>query len=272
MPLFLLMCSLGYEHKGIVSRLTAAFPLDKNASNLSTTSCNSIRPFVVTRNKETLLMVSFGSCFAILYLVLSKTNDSSRDGDLEIISDNDLNVLDNRVGNGVVGKLVLSRVCFWGFVCILNFICLCVFFGSRNDKDRDAADGVDANYYVFEDSIQVYCILRTFCLWVMCLTNPTLKKRRWFFALGISLFVYIQLMVIYHKLTAFNPGVFYDRFLNNPYLKYWTFHIVLDIILIIGHRGDEDTTPMTILNCRLFYITCMLAFMQIMAFSAGSSS
>jgi len=72
-------------------------------------------------------------------------------------------------------------------------------------------------------------------------------------------------MIIYHKITGLNFHIFYYRFLSSPFLKYWIFHVLLDAALIVGHQGDQETTSMTILNCRLVYITGTLILMQVMA-------
>lgn len=262
MPIFLLLWSLGYERKGIIMRLVYhnaeffEYPIKINDNNNSTGSEfeQTLHAYLVTRNRESLLLFILCTCFAIIYMVLAKLNTESYDI-LETAVDNtecSLSASSIETHSEIKNFLYASKSCFWLYQCVYYYVFLCVCLGSLHSSKL-----------VTENTIFLYALTKTLCIWICCKTDQYLKRKMFFIFSVLILYIGITYLTTYWYLSAIITHDISSSFQTQMF-SICIFQTLLEVILILGHQGDTETTFMTSLNCRLFYVTLSSVVMQLL--------
>lgn len=250
MPIFFLLWSLGYERKGIIMK---AFYNYHEYQNLTMPKNNStgdefeqnLHAYIVTRNRESLLLFILCTCFALIYMILARFNSDTYDI-LETAIDNTECSFSSSsykgTYNDIKNLLYASRLCFWSYQFIYYYVFLCVLLGYLHSSK-----------YLTEDKIMLYSLIKTLCIHICCNTDPYLKRTKCFIFIILALYICITYSTTY----------WYMWTMRTTHLFFLCiFQTILEIFLIGGHQGDTETTFMTSLNCRLFYVTLSSLVMQ----------
>lgn len=188
----------------------------------------------------------FCAMFAVMYMTATTANDSE---------DNTFNTVCNQSADTAIGEeepalsLLVIRVIFWCFVwfhaCLLQSIA-----PNNGDCYFDAAT-----------------IQRTFAIWCLCRAVP--RDKGWV-SFGGSVCMYIIWITTFvqqfYKNNNHNHNTNQWIIMADPDLFLFLMQILVDGVLVLGHRYDSPTTLRILLNVRLFYMAIAGCLIHVLAF------
>lgn len=236
-PLFLLVFSIKKVVYTFVLKITDEVSDITNSTNHTKQSMANVlmvHLFKVTQNKELFTFFIVCAIFGILCLVLMKYSQE-RFSILE-----DVSVDEPYHGNlemAYFNMYVASNVCFWVsswfFYRLFLVFLLCKTPGNVS-KEKITSDMLS---------------FKGLALWTtmyICAQAKTLLKSSGFsLSVQASIFAIVRIW-IYSRVESWNPSVFFIIAL-----------FLIECLNIIGHIGDEITSLMTLLYCRVLYISIM---------------
>jgi hypothetical protein len=283
LPVLLFLWSLGTIRSGIVIRIsTKTVDLDAfhyNRSNTDSVHRSTLltptfecKPYVVTRNKEFILLYGIGACFSAMYIMLCRYNEESGEDKLETTDDYNISSLGKSDRDKQAILLILiSRIFFWCYHYLFHFVFLCIVLGSKYAFNQ--------GIYVLDESLEIYAVLMTISTCLFCNTYSAIKRNKTFLIMALLFFVLIRYYILQKSISYFKTDRMHsDVPSSNSSMDVYNSHnternhqfdysyiwmkslslcivqLLIESILVIGHLGDTETTCMTTLHCRLFYI------------------
>ena len=146
------------------------------------------------------------------------------------------------IEDSLLRMMEYTRWIFWCFVLFHASIC-CSILNTTFETAKKT---------------QVFIVFRVMILWVLCRTGRH-KKRviLHYIVAGICYAYYWGFTFVLQSLLWQNSDPRLKQTDDNHYkqMAVALFQTCTDIVLIVGHCWDEDTSMLVTINCRLFYCT-----------------
>ena len=113
------------------------------------------------------------------------------------------------------------------------------------------------NYKLLSDeTIHLYCIITLISLYNFFYTRSDLKQNIFYLMMNLSLYIYARIPLWKLFFYPLQNNVFYqeDHKKQLKIIMSVVFYNIVECLTIIGHIGERETTYMTILNSRIFYV------------------
>jgi hypothetical protein len=245
-PLFLLLWSIGYENKGLVLKEVIYENQTKSVYE------KTFSVYSNTVNLESLCLSVCITVYSLLYIVLSQYDEENGN----ILQCTDYSDNNDDIPVGQKNLINISTILFLVNVYIQKYVYLVIVIGSN------------VLFYIegafMQDSIVLYALFESLVVLACCDVNKVIKHNIGYTIMRFIVFVYVKLHTffillqqpIYESFSVKIPICYtYSSIVSINIIQLW-----IEILLILGHSVEIETTCMTVLNCRLCFNACCTIF------------
>jgi hypothetical protein len=201
-------------------------------------------PKVVNLDREMFICCVLAVAFSTTHICLCSLDDISP----FLLRTSDDDITSGSLAENAIKYMEMIRVIFWLYTFFQYFIMFSVL-----------------NCFTTTEEKYLYTILKMIIVWVMCRTGKGRLEAK---PLCIMLAAYMILQLFFE--IKFNHR--YDDANNSgKMVLVWMSETMLDAVLIFGHHWDFNAPTLTVVNCRLFYISLSCSLVQFLSFLSPPS-